>query len=59
TSTNAMNAVVVYNHIGQIVYRASDCGVETTINVADLASGIYYIRINSGDTVKSVKVVVE
>jgi endonuclease I len=53
-------AINVHNIAGQVVYtNNSTTGNELTINVANWASGVYYIQLITANTVQVQKVVVE
>lgn len=49
TSNQAIDEVVMYNSLGEEVYRAGHFGKETMIPVAELPAGLYIVQIRSGD----------
>lgn len=54
TAPAAVNSVRIFNAAGQLVKTAAINGT-ATVNVADLASGIYMLRFNNKAVVKAVK----
>ncbi|MCK9302537.1 MAG: T9SS type A sorting domain-containing protein [Bacteroidales bacterium] len=57
TSNEIMDKVVVYNSIGQMVRNMNVNSTECIIS--DLNSGMYFIKVQSGETVKTLKLVVK
>ncbi len=49
--------VQLYNSLGQLVYEFIPSNNETLISTANYSNGIYYIRISSGNSSKSFKVI--
>jgi len=52
-----ISTVTIYNLLGQEVITKSVNNYETSIDVADLATGTYLVKVISGNEVKTVKVV--
>lgn len=50
---NALNTVEVYNMLGQKVKEVST----TTVNVSDLESGVYLVKINTDNASKTVRII--
>ena len=46
--------IVIYNSLGQVVRRYENMSGDMQINVAELKSGMYFIRINN-ETTKVIK----
>jgi len=53
----ALDSVVIYNLLGQEVITKTINANETTIDVSQLPLGTYLVKINTGDTVKTLKVI--
>lgn len=46
-SLNAEGNVVIYNNLGQIVKHVNNVNAKTTISVADLKKGVYYLKVGN------------
>ena len=46
---DALSQIALYNLTGALVYSQSDCGNKVEINTAELPSGIYFVRLTTGD----------
>jgi len=53
----AMDSVVIYNLLGQEVLTKSINANETSIDVSQLPQGTYLVKVNSGDAVKTIKII--
>ncbi|MCR5660443.1 MAG: T9SS type A sorting domain-containing protein [Bacteroidales bacterium] len=47
----AVGTVEIYNLMGALVYSQKNCGNKVEINIANLQSGIYFVRHISSDGV--------
>ncbi len=56
---NSIDQVLIYNMMGAEVQRHTGSSSETKINIESLSSGIYLMKIFSGDAVKTVKLIKE
>ncbi|WP_051197496.1 fibronectin type III domain-containing protein [Flavobacterium soli] len=54
---HGISAVVVYNLLGQEVFSKPFNSNEVSINMSNLASGTYLVKVNAGDAVKTVKII--
>ncbi len=41
----------IYNQAGQLVKQTTQTGINTKINIKDLSSGMYFVKVRNGDTV--------
>jgi hypothetical protein len=58
-STYVINAIEVMNYIGQTVYRNNNvAGKDTRFSVSALQSGVYFVKVNTEQGVRTVKVTV-
>ena len=48
-SQDVIDFVEIYNLMGALVYSQNDCGDKVEIDTADLPSGIYFVRLTTGD----------
>ena len=48
-SQDVIDFVEIYNLMGALVYSQNDYGDKLEINTADLPSGIYFVRLTTGD----------
>ena len=46
-SLNAEGTVVIYNNLGQIVKQVNNVNAKTTISIADLKKGVYYLKVGN------------
>lgn len=53
----AISQITLYNLTGALVYSQSDCGNKVEINTAELPSGIYFVRLTTGDTTEVLRFV--
>ncbi|MBV1924844.1 MAG: T9SS type A sorting domain-containing protein, partial [Flavobacteriaceae bacterium] len=51
-----ISSVVIYNVLGQEVYNASVNAFSSTIDMASYNSGVYFVKVNIGDTQGTVKI---
>jgi len=58
-SQSALELIEMYNQVGQIVKTLTTSGSNVNINVADLETGIYFIKVYSHDNVITKKLVIE
>ena len=55
-AAEAIESIAVFNISGAMVNASSNVnGNNATINVSELASGIYFVRINNGAAVRIIK----
>lgn len=54
---NTIEQVVVFNMLGQEVLRAKPNGLDTELNMSDLTSGAYFVRVVIGDSTKTIRVI--
>ena len=52
-----ISAVVVYNLLGQEVFSKPFNSNEVSINMSNLASGTYLVKVNAGNATKTVKII--
>ena len=58
-STYVINAIEVMNYVGQTVYRNNNvAGKDTRFSVSALQSGVYFVKVNTEQGVRTVKVTV-
>ncbi len=56
-SSGEITSIEVFNYLGQTVYSISDLqGMECKVNVSDFQQGVYFFRIKTGSTTRTVKV---
>ena len=55
TATNTITNITISNVIGQTVYSHEYNDQQVQVNVADLSSGLYFVKINGSEVVKFVK----
>ncbi|MEZ4858241.1 MAG: T9SS type A sorting domain-containing protein [Flavobacteriaceae bacterium] len=53
----AISSVVIYNVLGQQVYKANVDALSSTIDMSRMASGAYFVKVNIGGTEGTVKVI--
>ncbi len=51
---NSINSVAIFNSVGQTVLSINQ-PVETTFNISNLESGVYFLKINNRQTFKFIK----
>ncbi|MEL0643240.1 T9SS type A sorting domain-containing protein [Olleya sp. Ti.3.14] len=49
--------VSVYNMLGQEVYRNAPNSVDNLVNMSDLQSGAYFVKVTIGDVTETIKVI--
>ena len=54
----AINNVVVYNEIGQVVYSAKANGNTASFSVEGFGSGVYFVRIDTASGINISKLIV-
>jgi len=54
-----INTIQMVNYMGQIVYSSEVNNNQTTINTSNLASGIYFIKVNTDAGAQSVKLIIK
>ncbi|HZK07776.1 MAG TPA: T9SS type A sorting domain-containing protein [Bacteroidales bacterium] len=59
TAEKSMTAVKIMNHLGQIVLNRETTGTNFSLNVADFAPGIYFVKVITGQGTLTEKIVVE
>lgn len=52
-----MDTIEVYNLVGQLVKSIKPSSEEVKINLSDLSSGAYLVRISSNSTFKTFKII--
>ncbi|MEX0966831.1 MAG: T9SS type A sorting domain-containing protein [Bacteroidia bacterium] len=52
-------SLIVYNSLGQLVYRQRSAGAQSIINVGTWKPGLYLVEARTGDTFSSYKLMVE
>ena len=57
TATATVDAVIVYNLLGQEVLSQKGGAAAVNVDMASLAAGTYIVKASSGDAVKTIKVV--
>jgi hypothetical protein len=55
TSTDEVSSIIISSLLGQRVYSNQYNSKEAQVDVADLPSGVYFVRINGTDVRKFVK----
>jgi hypothetical protein len=56
SGTDNINSVAVFNMLGQQVIAQTINAREGRIGMAHLATGVYIVKITSGETVKAIRV---
>ena len=56
---DAIDEVTVYNHIGQEVYLQKSDSSKLQLNLSNLKSGIYFVKLSSNETQHNFKIVKE
>jgi len=57
--TSAIENVQIYNQLGQEVYARHNLDSEATLDVSNLAAGVYFLKLFSGNEAKTIKIVKE
>ena len=48
--------VTVFNMLGQVVLRQSPNSLECVVNMAEMQTGAYFVRVSIGNTTETVRV---
>ena len=57
--SNEISKVVVVNLLGQKVVEFQSNTTHTTLNLSELPSGTYLVKVISGDSIKTIKIIKE
>jgi hypothetical protein len=55
-AANEKGNLVVLNGNGQVVKTASFDAKEVTVSISDLSAGMYFVRMNTGNATRTVKI---
>jgi hypothetical protein len=55
-STSAVDNVTVYDILGKVVLQENPGTISPAINMSNLASGSYLVKVTIGDSSKTVKI---
>jgi hypothetical protein len=55
-SINAVDNVIVYDILGKVVLQENPGTISPAINMSNLASGSYLVKVTIGDSSKTVKI---
>ena len=56
-AANTIHAISVYNLLGQEVLRTSPNALTTNMNMSELQTGAYFVKISSGDITETIRIV--
>lgn len=56
-AANTIDAISVYNLLGQEVMKTSPNALTTNMNMSELQTGAYFVKISSGDITETIRIV--
>ncbi|MDI9310697.1 MAG: T9SS type A sorting domain-containing protein [Limnohabitans sp.] len=58
TNDSSIGNCIVYNGLGEIVYQKTDCNLNNLeVDISTMEAGIYFVKLNSAKTSKTIKFV--